>query len=339
MLAAPIRRPLTITAWIAVSVVVLVLSPLLLAVSALWAALVRRSQPLLVCRLLIAYCARELVVLSVCGLLWLASGFGLRMRAARFQRLHYRLLQWLVHGFAKRAMELFDIDIATTGSEEAVAAMEHDRPLLFFSRHAGPGDSLLLVDLLLTRYDRLPSVVFKDTLAIDPCVDLIGHRLPHAVLDTSDPAECERRIMEVSSRLSPQGVLLLFPEGGNYSPQRRRQALSKLRRKGQRRQAEAGERMRHVLPPHPGGALAALRANLDADVIFGAHTGLGLAAFPGQVWRNPPIGLTLRTRMWLTPAAERPDDPEEQVAWLYSWWKRIDEWVERQGEDGNGPVP
>lgn len=336
MLPAPIRRPLTITAWIVVSGAVLVLSPLLLAVSALAAALLKRSQPLLVSRLLIAYCARELVVLIVCGLLWLASGFGLRMRAPRFQRLHYRLLQWLVHGFAARALELFDINVVTTGSAEAIAAMKHDRPLLFFSRHAGPGDSLLLVDLLLSRYDRLPSVVFKDTLAIDPCVDLIGHRLPHAVLDTSDPDECERLITEVSSRLSPQGVLLLFPEGGNYSPQRRRQALDKLRRKGERREAEAGERMRHVMPPHPGGALAALRGNLDADVIFGAHTGLGLAAFPGQVWRNPPIGRTLTTRMWLVPAAERPDDPEEQVAWLYGWWKRIDEWVEQRGEEVTG---
>jgi 1-acyl-sn-glycerol-3-phosphate acyltransferase len=339
MLPTPIRRPLTITAWIAVSVAVLVLSPLLLAVSALAAALLGRSQPLLVCRLLIAYCARELVVLIVCGLLWLASGFGLRIRAPRFRRLHYRLLQWLVHGFATRAMELFHIEVATTGSAEAIAAMESDQPLLFFSRHAGPGDSLLLVDLLSTQYDRLPSVVFKDTLAIDPCVDLIGHRLPHAVLDTSEPEECERLITEVSSRLSPQGVLLLFPEGANYSPQRRRQALGKLRRKGQRHEAEAGEQMRHVLPPHPGGALAALRGNLDADVIFGAHTGLGLAAFPGQVWRNPPIGRTLRTRMWLVPAAERPDDPEEQVAWLYGWWKRIDEWVEQQGEEVTGHSP
>src|SRR5579884_2787357 len=137
MLPVPIRRPLTITAWVVVSLAVLVLSPLLLAVSALAAALMKRPQPLLVSRLLIAYCARELVVLIACGLLWLASGFGLRMSAPRFQRLHYRLLQWLVHGFAGRALELFDIDVVTTGSAEAIAAMKHDRPLLFFSRHAG----------------------------------------------------------------------------------------------------------------------------------------------------------------------------------------------------------
>jgi 1-acyl-sn-glycerol-3-phosphate acyltransferase len=338
MLPTPIRRPLTITAWIALSVVVLALSPLLLALSALAAAVLRRPSPLLVCRILIAYCARELAVLVSCGLLWLLSGFGIRMRAPYFQRLHYRLLRWLVHGIAMRARQLLDVDVATTGSPEATAAMERDRPLLFFSRHAGPGDSVLLVDLLLTRYHRHPSVVFKETLAIDPCVDLIGHRLPHALLDTSEPEKCEQRIAEVASRLAPQGVLLLFPEGANYSAPRRRRALGKLWRKGQRREAEAGERMRHVLPPRPGGALAALRGNPDADVVFAAHTGLGLAVFPSEIWRNPPIGRTLTTRMWLAPAADRPHDPDEQVKWLYDWWKRLDEWVEQQGQE-RAPVP
>jgi 1-acyl-sn-glycerol-3-phosphate acyltransferase len=333
VLPTPIRRPLTITAWIAFSVVVLVLSPLLLGLSALAAAALRRRPPLLVCRLLIAYCARELAVLIACGLLWVLSGFGIRMRAPRFQRLHYRLLRWLVHGVAARARQLFDVDVTMMGSAEAAAAMARDRPLLFFSRHAGPGDSLLLVDLLLTQYHRLPSVVFKETLAIDPCVDLIGHRLPHAVLDTSQPEKCEQRIAEVASRLLPQGVLLLFPEGANYSPQRRRRALGKLWHKGQRREAEAGEQMSHVMPPHPGGALAALRGNPDADVIFGAHTGLGLAVFPGELWRNPPIGRTLTTRMWLARAADRSHDPDEQVKWLYSWWARLDQWVEQRGEE------
>jgi hypothetical protein len=34
--------------------------------------------------------------------------------------------------------------------------------------------------------------------------------------------------------------------------------------------------------------------------------------------------------MWLEPAANRPDDPEQQVTWLYDWWKRLDEWIDQQ---------
>ena len=81
-------------------------------------------------------------------------------------------------------------------------ALADPRPLLFLSRHAGPADTLLLLDLLMTRYGRMPSVVFKQTLAIDPVVDVIGHRLPHAVIDTSDPEECVTRIQAVSGELA-----------------------------------------------------------------------------------------------------------------------------------------
>jgi 1-acyl-sn-glycerol-3-phosphate acyltransferase len=330
---AAIRRPVTITAWLLLSVVCLVLSPLLLGLAAMTAAILRRPQPLLLTRFVIAYFARELGALVACGVLWLASGFGLRIRSPRSRRLHYRLLNWFLHGLATRVVELLDIDVVPEVPPEVAHALERDRPLIFFSRHAGPGDTVLLVDLLLCRYGRLPSVVLKDTLALDPCVDLIGHRLPHALLDTSDREECEARIEEVTSELDPRGILVLFPEGGNFTTERRRRALRKLWRTGRRRQAVQAHRMSHVMPPQPTGALAALRANPAADVIFGAHTGLGLAAFPGEIWRNTPIGKTLTERMWLAPASERPQDPEDQMRWLFDWWKRIDEWVEAQGEE------
>jgi hypothetical protein len=149
------------------------------------------------------------------------------------------------------------------------------------------------------------------------------------VLDTEAGRDGEARIRAVAARLGPRGVLMLFPEGGNFTPERRRQALRKLRRKGRSREAAAGEQLSHVLPPYPGGATAALSGNEGADVLFSAHTGLGLAAFPRQLWRDTPFGRTFVARMWLVPARERPSDPQEQARWIYAWWKRIDEWIER----------
>lgn len=330
---APLRRPVTITLWLILSLLALGLSPVLLAVGELWALATRRPHPRLLARFLISYFARELSVLLSCGWLWLRAGFGLRIRSPDSQGRHRRLLHWFVHGLTSRALALLRLEVAAEPEPEAEAALAADRPLLLLSRHAGPGDTAIIVDQLLTRYRRHPSVVFKETLALDPSVDLIGHRLPHALLDTTDPEECEARIAEVSAGLPPRGVLVLFPEGGNFTPERRRRALRKLWRTGRRRQAAAGEAMRHVMPPYPGGALAAMRASPDADVVFAAHTGLGLAAFPLEMWREIPIGATLRSHMWLAPAAERPRDPEAQVAWLYGWWKRIDGWLADQEED------
>jgi 1-acyl-sn-glycerol-3-phosphate acyltransferase len=330
---AAIRRPVTITAWLLMSIACLVLSPLLLAVAAIASALTRKPQPLLLARLLIAYFARELAVLIACGALWVASGAGLQMRSPRFQRLHYRLLEWFIGGLTDSALRLLNVRIEPEPSPDADAALARDAPLLFFSRHAGPGDTVLLVDLLQRQFHRRPSVVFKDTLAIDPCVDLIGHRLPHALLDTDDREKCEAEIKRTSAQMHERGVLMLFPEGANFTAERRREALRKLWRKGRRREAAAGQQMSHVLPPHPTGVLAALQANPQADVIFGAHTGLGVAAFPRQLWRDPPIGRTFKTHMWLVPPGQRPTDPDEQAKWIYDWWKQIDEWIERCGEE------
>ena len=338
---AAVRRPVTVTVWLLVSLVCVTLSPVLLALAALVAALTRRPQVRIFTRLALAYFALELATLLACGALWLASAGGRMMGTRLFQRLHVRLLRWFVHGFAVRWIALLEIDVAEEPRSQATRALEADGPLLFFSRHAGPGDTILLIDRLLTRFDRAPSVVFKQSVAIDPCVDLIGHRLPHAVLDTSEPEVCEARIAEVAAGLGVRGVLLLFPEGGNFTAERRRRAIGKLWRTGRRREAAKADAMTHVLPPRPSGALAALRGNPQAGVVFGAHSGLGLAAFPREVWAQAPLRRTFRSRMWLVPAAERPaeGEAEAEVVWIYEWWKRLDDWIEEQGsesESGRG---
>jgi 1-acyl-sn-glycerol-3-phosphate acyltransferase len=336
---AAVRRPITVTVWLVMSIVCLTLSPVLLALAALMFCRDRASASIdfrAPAGGLLRAGARDADRLRA---LWLASCGGVFMGTERFQGLHYRLLRWFVHGFASRWVSLLDIAVPAQEPTEATRALQSDRPMLFFSRHAGPGDTILLNDRLLTRFDRFPSVVFKQSIALDPCVDLIGHRLPHAVLDTSDQEGSKQRIEKVAAGLRGRGVLLLFPEGGNFTAERRRRAIRKLWRTGRRREAFQAEHMSHVLPPRPTGALAALRGNPGADVIFGAHSGLGLAAFPRELWPETPLGKTFKTHMWLSPAAEHPAEPEAQVAWIYEWWTRLDQWIEEQGTEPQSAQP
>ncbi len=58
---------------------------------------------------MIAYLARELLVLLACGGLWLLTGFGARIDSSRSQMLHLRLLRWFVHGLAQRVLTLLDM--------------------------------------------------------------------------------------------------------------------------------------------------------------------------------------------------------------------------------------
>ncbi len=334
MMSSPwLRRPLSITGWLLVGGVALVLSPVLFLVAGVAAALTRERKPLVLVRVVVAYLVRELFTLVGCGALWLRSGAGLLMGTPRLQRWHWQLLRWFVNGVTGPAVSALDITIVEDACGEADRALSADGPLILFSRHAGPGDTMVLVDMLLSRFDRRPSVVFKQTVALDPSVDLIAHRLPHAVLDTDDREACEARIAATTDQLGARGVLLLYPEGGNFSPARRRRAERRLREKGNTAAADAAATMNHVLPPRPLGALAALAARPDTDVVFAAHTGLGLAAYPRELYREMPIGRTLTMRRWLVPRAEIPHDADEQMEWLTGWWRRIDEWIDDQGTE------
>ena len=79
MAPAAVRRPVTVTIMLVTSIVVLIASPLLLAVAALVAALTGRPA-LIFARLGIDYFALELACLVACAWLWMASLCGLLMK-------------------------------------------------------------------------------------------------------------------------------------------------------------------------------------------------------------------------------------------------------------------
>lgn len=326
---ASIRRPLSIGAVALLASGLLAAGPLLAALAAL-AHACGRPKPLLALRLLLAYCAHELGVVAACAGLWLLAGGGRLTHRPVLQRLHWSVLRWYVHGLSSRARSLLGIEVREHGMPQARQALGNRAPVIVLSRHAGPGDTILLVDRLACHYGRRPSVVLRQALTLDPAIDLLTSRLPHGVIDNSDGTRSEEVIERLAARLGPGGALLLYPEGGNFTPQRRRSALASLRGKGHRRAAKAAEQMANVLPPRPSGVVAALRGNPRADVVFVAHTGLGWAIDPRTIYRELPIGRHLHQGLWLVPAAEVPHADQEQTAWLNLWWQRVDAWVREQ---------
>jgi hypothetical protein len=98
--------------------------------------------------------------------------------------------------------------------------------------------------------------------------------------------------------------------------------------------------MPNLLPPRPGGAIAAIAACPDADVIFVAHAGLDNIVTIGDVWGKFPIDQVIRARWWRVPSEQIPRaaDHEAQVQWLYGWWERIDAWI-TENRPGDVPQP
>jgi 1-acyl-sn-glycerol-3-phosphate acyltransferase len=274
----------------------------------------------------------ETAALAAALCLWIASGFGGRMDTEPYQSRHYGVMRWFLDMAYFAAQWSCGLRVEVEGPAEDPGA----GPVIVFSRHAGPGDSLLLVHHLLTACGRRPRVVMKASLQLDPSLDIVANRLPNAFIARREAGtRCDtEQIRRLAAGLDPRGALVIFPEGGNWTPLRWRRAVARLRRMGEHDLAERAVAMPNVLPPRPGGALAAIGACPSADVIFVAHAGLDRLVSVSDVWRSLSADLTVRARWWRVPASQVPREGnrEVQVSWLYDWWKRIDTWITQQHE-------
>jgi 1-acyl-sn-glycerol-3-phosphate acyltransferase len=285
-------------------------------------------RPLRLLWICVVYLALDATALVAMFALWLASGFGWKKRSPPFQRAHYRLAGWFLRVLFAQAEWVLRLRIDVVGTDPDTAAP--GRPELVVCRHAGPGDSFILVHALVNWYRREPRIVLKDSLQWDPAVDVLLNRLPSRFIaprpDGQRPIEDEVGALAVG--LDENDAFVIFPEGGNFSPHRRQRAIDRLWSLGLHRMAARAEAMRNVLAPRPGGLLAALDAAPDAGVIFVGHTGLDRMMTVGDVWRELPMDKLLTMRFWSVPPEEVPIGRDERIEWLYDWWARIDEWIE-----------
>ncbi|MCH1865678.1 1-acyl-sn-glycerol-3-phosphate acyltransferase [Nocardioides sp. CFH 31398] len=275
-----------------------------------------------------------LTYLTCCSLMllvmfawWLASGFGARIRTPYWEGVHYDLVEGLLWVFYRAARRVLHLELATEGP----APDAHPgRPLVVCCRHAGPGDSFLLMYALMHWYAREPRVVLKNTLAWDPTIDVVLHRL-HARFITPNPApgaDLESQISGLVEGLDENDAFVIFPEGGNFTAGRRERAIERLHALGLHGMAQRAADMEHVLAPRPGGLMAALDAAPLADVVWVAHTGLDHMLGVADVWRGLPMDKRLVMRWWHVPSDEVPTTQDERVEWLYDWWDRIDDWID-----------
>jgi 1-acyl-sn-glycerol-3-phosphate acyltransferase len=349
-----VRRFALVPLVVVIAACLIALTPLV-ALASLASALVRRwtghghrSRPLRVAWLALTWSVGEMAALTVLLCLWIVSGFGGRLDTEPYRTRHYAVMERFLNQIYRAAERACGLRVEVAGPPDE--ALTDDRPVIVLSRHAGPGDSLLVVHHLLTVCGRRPRVVMKATLQLDPSLDVVANRLPNAFLRHRPPAPAGsyatggrpqgdhiRQVRRLAAGLSGRDALLLFPEGGNWTPQRWRRGIARMRRGGHADLAERAAAMPNLLPPRAGGAFAAIGACPSADVIFVAHTGLDKLISVRDVWQSLRTDVTVRARWWRVPAAELPRgaDHETQVNWLFDWWERLDAWITEE----SGSVP
>jgi 1-acyl-sn-glycerol-3-phosphate acyltransferase len=233
---------------------------------------------------------------------------------------HYRLMAWWA-GSLVSAMS------ATTGMRPRVEHLEVLTPgdAVVLSRHASLGDSLLSGWALTTQASLQPQYVLKKELLYDPCLDIVGLRVPNHFLDrAADDGSAELAALEqLATGIGPGVVGVIFAEGTRSNDAKRERALEKIAERDPGRAARMRP-LRRLLPPRPAGSIAMLAGAPTADVILAWHTGFdGLDSFAGMIRQVghglPPVRFVARR----VPRAEVPDG-DDFVRWLDDQWLRMD---------------
>jgi 1-acyl-sn-glycerol-3-phosphate acyltransferase len=278
------------------------------------------------------YLACEVVGIVVSTGAWLLLQIPAPRRRERYLRWHFKLeclwARWLLRG----AATIFGMRFEVEGDDDIGTA-----PLLLFMRHASVGDTVIPTAFLSDRWGLRLRHVMKRELLWDPCLDLVGNRVPNYFVDRRG-AESTREIAGVAALaedMRPGDGVVLFPEGTRFTQPKREKILEKLARDGHPGIEARARSLVHVLPPKLGGALALLESRPDADVMFCAHVGFDRATSFSTFLRGGLVRTTIKVIFWRITAAEVPADREARIAWFFDQWTRVDRWIGVQ----RGEVP
>jgi 1-acyl-sn-glycerol-3-phosphate acyltransferase len=286
------------------------------------------SRPLRIAGFGLAYCSMELAVIVASGVLWLRGALtrksGDRYRE-RWISWHTHLLTRALRWVVRAGSRCVDFDLIVSDSSKD-SSLEASDPVLVLARHGGVGDSFVLVHLLLSKYQRRIRIVLKDVLQFDPALDLLLNRLRCVFLSRNTGEADLRQVASLAEDLGSEDALLIFPEGSNWTPTRRINAIRHLRRRHLTEAVRAATLMENVLPPRPAGVMACLEVRPDLKVVIAAHAGLDRLVTARQVWDALPFQAPMMVRVW--PASPLPASPEARSQWLTLEWAVVDEWVD-----------
>jgi 1-acyl-sn-glycerol-3-phosphate acyltransferase len=335
---APVRRAVTFPAlFVCAAASVALLAAAVIVTAPVSLCLRGRWRAVRLCCYCVIYLGLEIAALASAFTLWIRSGPALRRDAARYQEQNFRLIQTLLGRLYRAARWLLWLRVEPVPGQQEGPRQRPPGPVIVLARHAGPGDSFLLVYALLAYAGLRPLLVLKHTLALDPCIDVLMHRVPHSFIRPGEETgRSAARIGALAARLGERDALVVFPEGGNFTPGRRRRAIRRLRWRGHHQRARQASQLGNVLPPRPAGALAAMDAAPRADLVVVAHTGLEHLDSAAALWRLLPLGHPVRVTWWRVPPAGVPAGDGARTDWLYTQWARMDAWI---GEHAARPGP
>ena len=270
--------------------------------------------------------AMELFGVSAAFVLWLVFAPPRRLGSTTSLRFHSRLQQLWARSLAFGAKYA----IGFRWSVEGIECLRPSGPLIVLARHGSQGDALLTA-ALLTKAGRRLRFVLKRQLLTDPCLDVVGHRIPNYFVDrdSSDNHQELSNINVLAADLDDDEALVIFPEGTRFSPTKLVNAVAAVAETAPARTA-AIMNLRSVLPLRTAGTLAALEAT-EADIVICNHVGIDDISSLSQLREAVPLRRPLKFKLWRTRRSDVPprQREDELIKWLDHQWSEVDEWVTR----------
>jgi len=266
----------------------------------------------------------EIMGMAVSAGLWTGKSI-LRIDNERWTDFHFRLQAWWGTTLFRTAVRFFGLRLEVASDADLGRG-----PYLLLLRHASTVDTLLASALVSRPHGLRLRYVLKQELLWDPCLDIVGHRLPNVFVDrfADDSAHEVRRMQGIARNLGPRDGILIYPEGTRFSEAKRQRVLERFYQKGDAKMLEYARALGFVLPPRTGGTVGLLEAAPEADVVICAHTGFEGAASLAALWNGALLHQVIRVQFRRIPRDQIPTGRDARVAWILEEWQKVGAWVE-----------
>ena len=251
--------------------------------------------------------------LTGAALIWL-TGQG------RNRRANYALQRW----WAKRLIRSLRITCGLTIEVEGVENLSAG-PLICLGRHASLGDALVSAWIFGSLGKRFPRYVMKKELLFDPCLDVVGQRIPNYFVDRGSAAVRQELtgIRTMAANMGERDVAVIFPEGTRTNEAKRIGLVERLERRAPDRHAKLIG-LQRLLPPRSAGASVLLEEVPGGDVVVMWHVGFyGLDNFASVRRRLAQSKPSAKVVLELHQRATIPSGDEFE-SWLDDCWLEID---------------
>jgi len=156
------------------------------------------------------YLGCEVAGVVVATLLWAATLGGRIGGPERYLEANVALQRWWSGTLFNGSVWLFSLKLQVEGLELARSG-----PFLLFVRHASTADTVLAAAFVANPNRLLLRYVLKRGLLWDPCLDIVGRRLPNAFVDRTGShgrAEVDA-VAQLAKDLDARSGVLIYPEG------------------------------------------------------------------------------------------------------------------------------